>query len=127
MQSFEAVSCSPDVMRDAAGRAAAQTSQNSLDQVVDKIVTQENADMQKLHQYSPLVETYIQQMRPDDKLGTVPNGDKYFLGRAELAKGVELEPLTTEQQGAGSSTRCSAASGTFSLSRWSSCRAASCR
>jgi hypothetical protein len=80
---------------------AAQTSQTSLDQVVQKIVTQENADLQKLHQYSPLVETYIQQMRPDDKLGTVPSGDKYFLGRAELAKGVGLEPLTTEQQGGG--------------------------
>jgi hypothetical protein len=78
-----------------------QTAQNSLDQVVDKIVTQENADIQKLHQYSPLVETYIQQMRPDDKLGTVPSGDRYFLGRAELAKGVGLEPLTTEQQGGG--------------------------
>jgi hypothetical protein len=78
---------------------AAQTSQNSLDQVVQKIVTQENADLQKLHQYSPLVETYIQQMRADDKLGTVPSGDKYFLGRAELAKGVGLEPLTTVQAG----------------------------
>jgi hypothetical protein len=80
---------------------AAQTSQNSLDQVVDKIVAQENADLQKLHQYSPLVETYIQQMRPDDKLGAVPSGDKYFLGRAELAKGVELEPLATQGQGGG--------------------------
>jgi len=26
-------------------------------------------------------------------VGTVPDGDKYFLGRAELGKGVELEPL----------------------------------
>jgi len=44
------------------------------------------------------VETYIQQMRPDQTLGAVPNGDRYFLGRAELAKGVELEPLTNEGQ-----------------------------
>ena len=61
-------------------------------------MTQENADIQSLHQYSPLVETYIQHMRPDQTLGAVPNGDKYFLGRAELAKGVDLEPLTTEGQ-----------------------------
>jgi len=73
---------------------AAQTSQNALGQVIGKIVTTENADLQKLHTYSPLVETYIQQMRPDETLGTVPNGDRYFLGRAELAKGVELQPLT---------------------------------
>jgi len=37
--------------------------------------------------------TYIQKLRPDKDLGAVPDGDKYFLGRAELAKGVELEPL----------------------------------
>lgn len=69
-------------------------SQNAVEQVVDKIMTTENADIQKLRQYSPLVETYIQQMRPDDALGTVPNGDRYFLGRADLAKGVQLIPLT---------------------------------
>ena len=61
--------------------------------VVDKIVAQERAEVQLLRQYSPLVETYIQYLRPDKQTGAVPSGDKYFLGRAELAKGVELEPL----------------------------------
>jgi Peptidase family M48 len=62
-------------------------------QAVDKIVAQEQAEVQKLRRYSPLVETYIQLVRPDKELGAVPDGDRYFLGRAELAKGVELEPL----------------------------------
>ena len=31
-----------------------RTSQNSLDQVVDRIVTQENADVQKMRAYSSL-------------------------------------------------------------------------
>jgi hypothetical protein len=57
-------------------------------------VTQEQVEMQSLRQYSPLVETYIQNLRPDKHLGSVPDGDKYFLGRADLARGVELEPLT---------------------------------
>ena len=65
----------------------------SPNEVVDKIVAQEQAEVQSLRQYSPIVETYIQTLRPDKQLGAVPNGDKYFLGRAELAKGVELEPL----------------------------------
>jgi hypothetical protein len=39
------------------------------------------------------VETYIQNVRPDKQFMAVPDGDKYFLGRAELGKGVELEPL----------------------------------
>src|SRR6516225_5905476 len=64
-----------------------------LPEVVDKIMTQEHREMQLLRQYSPLVETYIQYVRPDKQLGAVPDGDKYFLGRAVLAKGVEFEPL----------------------------------
>jgi hypothetical protein len=74
--------------------AAAAQQAPTLSQVLDKIVAQEQVEMQSLRQYSPLVETYIQILRPDKHLGSVPEGDKYFLGRAELAKGVELEPLT---------------------------------
>jgi peptidase M48-like protein len=72
---------------------AAPQQQPTLTEVVDKIVAQEQAEVQSLRQYSPIVETYIQILRPSKDLGAVPNGDKYFLGRAELAKGVELEPL----------------------------------
>jgi hypothetical protein len=68
-----------------------------LGEVVNKILAEESKEMQLLRQYSPLVETYIQYMRPDKQLGAVPDGDKYFLGRAVLAKGVELEPLHRER------------------------------
>jgi hypothetical protein len=62
-------------------------------EVVDRILAQENAEMRLLRQYTPLVETYIQYVRADKQMGEVPDGDKYFLGRAELAHGVVLEPL----------------------------------
>src|SRR5215472_16764160 len=62
-------------------------------EVIDKILMQEQVEVQLVRQYSPLVETSIQFLRPDKELGSVPDGDKYFLGRAELAKGVELEAL----------------------------------
>jgi hypothetical protein len=61
--------------------------------IVDKVVMQEQAEIQLLRQYSPLVETYIQYLRLDNQLRAVPDGDKYLLGRAKLAKGVDLEPL----------------------------------
>src|SRR6516225_3188138 len=67
-----------------------------LGEVVDKIVARESTEMQLLRQYSPLVETYIQYVRPDKQSGAVPDGDKYFLGRAVLAKGIDLEPLNRE-------------------------------
>jgi hypothetical protein len=72
---------------------AAPQQQPALTEVVDKIVAQEQAEMQSLRQYSPIVETYIQILRPNKELGAVAKGDKYYLGRAELARGVELEPL----------------------------------
>jgi hypothetical protein len=80
--------------------AAAQ--QNSaVDQVVDRIISQEQAEMNSLRAYSPMVETYIQNLRGDKDLGAVPAGDKYFMGRAVLSKGVELEPLTEGDNSGG--------------------------
>src|ERR1700751_5854878 len=61
--------------------------------VVDRVVAQEQSEVQLIRQYSPLVETYIQYFRLDKRSEAVPDGDKYFLGRAELAKGVVLEEL----------------------------------
>src|SRR6267154_528131 len=78
--------------------AATAQQPTTVSEVVDKVVRQEQAEMGLLRQYAPLVETYIQNLRADKQLGAVPDGDKYFLGRAELAKGVELGPL---EHGAG--------------------------
>ena len=64
------------------------------DEIVDKVVEQEQSEVQLLRQYSPLVETYIQYFRLDQQLdAAVPDGDKYFLGRAHLANVVQLESL----------------------------------
>jgi hypothetical protein len=73
-------------------RAADQA--DVLNQAVDRIVAQEHQEITTLKQYSPLVETYIQELRADKDMGTVPAGDRYFLGRAVLSKGIQLEPLT---------------------------------
>jgi len=65
-----------------------------MDQVIDRVITNENRLNQQIRQYSPLVETYIQNLKPDKELGYVPAGDKYFLGRADFSKGVALVPLS---------------------------------
>src|SRR5579859_1349126 len=66
----------------------------TMDDVVDRVITNENRANQQIRQYSPLVETYIQNQKPDKKLGYAPAGDKYFLGRADFSKGVSLVSLT---------------------------------
>jgi len=77
----------------------------TVTEVVDKIVAQEHAEMNTIRRYSPLVETYIQTVRPDKALGSAPDGDRYFLGRASLDKGVQLEPLIKGDGVTGSDAR----------------------
>jgi hypothetical protein len=66
----------------------------TMEEVVDRVITNENRANQQIKQYSPLVETYIQNLKPDKELGYAPAGDKYFLGRADFSKGVALVSLT---------------------------------
>jgi hypothetical protein len=66
----------------------------TMEDVIDRVITNENKATQQIKQYSPLVETYIQNLKPDKELGYVPAGDKYVLGRADFAKGVALVSLT---------------------------------
>src|ERR1700693_6195002 len=66
----------------------------TMEQVVDRITSNEQKLYGQIRNYSPLVETYIQNLKGDKDLGQVPAGDKYFLGRANFAKGVSLVPLS---------------------------------
>jgi hypothetical protein len=59
----------------------------SFDQVVDRITAREHQNLQELRKYSPVVETYIQNMRSDPDLGFVPEKDTYFLGRLDMSAG----------------------------------------
>jgi Peptidase family M48 len=81
-----------------ASAAAAEPQQaRTMDQVIDRVITNENRLDQQIRQYSPLVETYIQNLKPDKDLGYVPAGDKYFLGRADFSKGVQLVSLSNAE------------------------------
>jgi len=60
-----------------------------FDMVVDKITVQEGLFVKNLKDYTPMVETYIQNMRSDQDLGRVPISDEYFLGQIKMEQGVE--------------------------------------
>jgi hypothetical protein len=85
----------------AASPAATPVDQpQTMDAVLDRVIARENEMNQQIRKYSPLVETYIQNLRPDKDLGFIPAGDRYFLGRAEFSKGVNLVSLTqTDNKG----------------------------
>ncbi|MGH9680577.1 MAG: hypothetical protein ACRD4Y_11565, partial [Candidatus Acidiferrales bacterium] len=64
------------------------------DGAVSKIIARENQEMEEIRKFSPLVETYIQRVKILENDGTWrPDGDRYFIGRADLAKGLDLDSL----------------------------------
>ena len=61
----------------------------SFDQVIDRIVEREHFFVAQMRHMHPLVETYIQNMKPDKELGAVPVADHYFLGRLDMSNGTD--------------------------------------
>lgn len=59
----------------------------TFDQAVDRMIDREHQMVQTMQKYSPMVETYIQNMRADRDLGQTPGSDQYFLGRLDFKKG----------------------------------------
>jgi len=55
--------------------------------VIDLIVDRENRFVETMEKMHPLVETYIQNLKPDPELSAVPVSDEYFLGRLDLTEG----------------------------------------
>jgi hypothetical protein len=66
----------------------------TMEEVVKRVVDNENHMYGRMKEYSPLVETYIQNLKPSAELGEVPAGDRYFLGKADFSKTVSLVSLT---------------------------------
>src|SRR6266567_4341502 len=61
----------------------------SIDQVVDQIIERKHALITFLKSRTPLVETYLQNLQPDVKLGFAPKEDHYFLGRLDMAESID--------------------------------------
>jgi hypothetical protein len=73
--------------------ATSQTSQpaapTTMDQVVDRTIEREHALMDFLKTRTPLVETYLQNLKLDPQFGPAPSQDHYFLGRMDMAESVD--------------------------------------
>jgi hypothetical protein len=77
-------------------QAAPQTSQSAdpasasapttLNQVVDRAIAREHALIIMLAKRTPLVETYLQNMKNDPQLGPVPISDHYYFGRIDMGE-----------------------------------------
>jgi hypothetical protein len=88
-----------------AGTAAAQPQSTTsagpamtVNQAIDRIIAREHEEDAIIRHYKPLIETYIQDMKPNPQLGMVPVSDHYFLGQADLAQGVVDNSLLSNRK-----------------------------
>jgi Peptidase family M48 len=72
-----------------AATVAAMAPPTTMDQVVDRTIQREHGLMELLKTRTPLVETYLQNLKADPKLGAVPSEDHYFLGRLDLGESID--------------------------------------
>ncbi|MGH9739926.1 MAG: hypothetical protein ACRD4X_15265 [Candidatus Acidiferrales bacterium] len=61
---------------------------SSVSDAINRIIAREHQEVGIIRRYDPVIETYIQEMKPDKEFGVVPVRDDYFLGQADLAQGV---------------------------------------
>jgi hypothetical protein len=55
-----------------------------LDEIIDRMIKREHDEMAAFDLYSPIIETYIQEVKFSQAVGTVPKSDFYFLGQADF-------------------------------------------
>lgn len=72
-----------------ANTAPASAQSATMDQVVDRAIEREHALMEMLKTRTPLVETYLQNLKFDPRVGPTPVQDHYFLGRMNLGESVD--------------------------------------
>src|SRR5713101_5419553 len=69
--------------------ASAAPPSTTMDQVVDRAVEREHALMEMLKTRTPLVETYLQNLKFDPQFGPAAVQDHYFLGRMDLGESLD--------------------------------------
>jgi hypothetical protein len=80
-----------------AGAAAAPVT--TVDQAIDRVIAREHEEVATIRRFNPVIETYIQDMKPDKDMGTAPVRDHYFLGQADLSKGVVDHSMLNGRKG----------------------------
>jgi Peptidase family M48 len=70
---------------------------STADQVIDRIISREHALMEMLKTRTPVVETYLQNLKLDPQLGPVPKDDRYFLGKMDLTESIDRKTFLNDE------------------------------
>ena len=78
----------PQAAMQTVGTPPTSTPPVTMDQVVDRAIEREHALMEMLKSRTPVVETYLQNLKFDPQNGSTPVQDHYFLGRMDFRENV---------------------------------------
>ncbi|HEX6504165.1 MAG TPA: M48 family metalloprotease [Terriglobales bacterium] len=90
-------SSSTDVPASPRPQVQALPAVTTADQLIGRIITREHALMDMLKSRTPVVETYLQDLKPDPQLGAVPKDDRYFLGRMDLSESIDRKTFLNDE------------------------------
>ena len=71
----------------------------TMNQVVDRAIEREHALIDMLKTRTPLIETYLQDLRFDPREGPVPTQDHYFFGRMDLRESIDRRNYLPKEGG----------------------------
>ena len=96
-----AQSAAPVAQAPGSAPAASSSPRSSVtfDEFVDSTIRQEHRLIDLMRYYKPVVETYVQEQKPDSLLRNSPKGDDYFLSRLDLAGNPATHEFTDQEHG----------------------------
>jgi hypothetical protein len=89
----------PQNPQPASASQPAQAQPTTMDQLLDRVVERETALIKFLAPRTPVVETYLQDLRQDPQLGPIPEKDHYFLGRMDLSDSIDRSDFLKDEKG----------------------------
>jgi hypothetical protein len=69
-------------------------SATKMDEIIDRVIKREHDEVAAFDLYSPIIETYIQEVKFKQAFGTVPKSDYYFLGQADFRGRLKVRTMT---------------------------------
>jgi hypothetical protein len=87
----------PQAAVETVGTASTSGPPKTMDEVVDRAIEREHALMEMLKTRTPLIETYLQNLKFDPQTGPTPIQDHYFLGRMNFREDVDRRDYLPQQ------------------------------
>jgi hypothetical protein len=87
-------SSSPVDAKNTVANAQVPQTATKLDEIIDRMIKREHEEIAAFDLYSPIIETYIQEVNFNQATGAVPKSDHYFLGQADFRGRLKVHSMT---------------------------------